>query len=62
MNHPLAVQKLNAPGDMQHNIPNLLTFHRRRLILDKTRRNSGLILPAINVVIQIQVAQFHINE
>lgn len=56
------MQKLNAVRGMQHDVPNLLTFHRRRLILDKIRRNSGLILPEINVVIQIQVAHFHINE
>jgi hypothetical protein len=62
MNHSFAMQKPDTLCDIQHDIPNLLTFQRWRLILDEIYSNSGWILFAINVVVQVQVTQFHVDE
>jgi hypothetical protein len=62
MDHPFVVQKLDTLSNMQHNIPNLLTFQRRGLVFDEIDRDHRCILLAINIVVQVQVAQLHIDE
>jgi hypothetical protein len=62
MDHPLVVQKLDASSDMQHDVPNLLTFQRWGLVFDEIDWDRGCILLAVNIVVQVQVAQLHVDE
>jgi hypothetical protein len=62
MNHRLFMQKLDTLSDLRHNVPNLLTFQRRGLVFDEIDSDVRWVLLAINIVVQVQVTQLHVDE
>ena len=62
VNHFLIMKKFHALGYLPHDFPNLLTLDWRRAVFDKVGWNEILIFPTMNVVVKVQLAEFHIDE
>jgi hypothetical protein len=56
------MQKLDTLSDLRHNVPNLLTFQRWGLVFNEIDSDVRWVLLAINIVVQVQVTQLHVDE